>query len=464
MQPDQYLDRNILHFSSLSNRLFTGIRFVGIAIDKASSPDRFHGRIVRFISKAIVASGYVLNSGLALTEAVFTLSIGLIAATVHMSSKAKFEFLQKYTIKCLSYGTESLTILSVQISLLWKRQFPNSHLLNTIVNHGIYLGSAATTQIIFGSLFDHIAGRNSQDPNATRLSFRRVWFLALEDCRGFFQDALHAIERDFRLLSRLRATLNTNISFTTFIQQRPEHAAILSDLNITNLLTPTYRARLINFVGDLMPQIAPNFAQITPNPRVVVLGAYQVDDAAYQLQLQENIKRAYKDIHRHDVLAQCLAEDNLPQTGRDALEGFYGEIYVPIANLAQFYEIENPVMNCPAVFQTTDLLQFNARRGKIETAQKLLSEFSQPEKELLILKLLKGSSFTFPVDANPETIGKINTAFPLIVDLAGSLHQGKLMTQLTFNLDDVQATSNSLFQKACQDASTEIQAIVPVPT
>lgn len=460
--PQGYLENNTSHFRPISAHFSNGIRYAATSLNQAASPVLWHGHLLRGISKGIVITGYILNSLIAAIETVAALAIAIVGTLLNVACRGQIKFIEKYTIKSFAYALNSGMVLGAQIYCLAKKKFPNSHTVNALLNQGMYLSSAIVCNLVFGGVFDYVARRNHNGEPIPYPLLRALWVLR-EGATGALRNIMNGLGRDFGNHQQLR---EVSQEFLQTFPHADQHYNTLRQLSFDRLNDPIYRNQLRNLVQDFLVHsrigVRPEGQVNVVEPNVVILNAVQEQDSQYQTDLQACIKNTFKKIYNTDELARCFAEEQGKaeeekekaeeeiKEGREALLGFYSHIYVPIAHLAQLTELEAPEIVCPEAFGNLELHQYNDRRGKLEAARKKLNELKGNEKTLLVQKLLKGSSV--------QAAGAVQELYLDITGLAGSLHQGKLMSQMTLDLQNFNSASNNLFQKAVQDAVQEIMA------
>jgi len=141
--------------------------------------------------------------------------------------------------------------------------------------------------------------------------------------------------------------------------------------------------------------------------------------------------------------------DDPVELGRNALKELDSNVYVPLANFTQLKELEQKTIVCPNTFGAIELQNINKRKEKIDEASLLLDALTTEEKEMLAIRLLKGSDFVVEE--------KIHKLYLAVAELAGSLHQGKLMCQLVVFRNNNDSSGQNLFHLAFQKALEEIR-------
>jgi hypothetical protein len=458
MQPLQ-LTTNHGHLRPLSAYIFSAVRFMGTTVHQNTSDTHWHGRAVRWISKAFVATGYLLNTPIALTESCAAFSLGLAGAGFHALTRGNFEFTQRYTLKLLSHSCNSFLVATAQLTMIFNKYFPEYHTATAFISQALYLGSAALTQFTWGLLFDRIGDR----PNRILAPQRMREFL-LESAPSALRNILHGLDRDFGLNQQL-STIAQRPNLQPFFQQHPVYQQTWNNFSIGNLGDATYRQSFIESVQALS-----NHLHLTrpvegdQGAREVVLNTNINEDTNYQKELQKIVKDAFIEIYQTPELVSCLAEESedekatASQKGQEAMECFAPHIYIPLAHYAQLKELESQPV-CPTNFSNRNLHQYNTRCQALTQAGSKLKALGADEKNLLIAKLLKGDGINI-LDKKHQLDSKaashLQELYLEITKLAGCLHQGDLMAEKTLNIEDFSFSSNNLFQKACQEALKEI--------
>jgi len=456
LENNSYLNTNLLHFRPVSAHLYSGIRGFGTLVHHNVSQKNLPGRVVCLAAKGVVYTGYLANSLVALVESTAFCAIGLTAAALHALTKGKSEILQKCTIKCLAYSMHSFLTFSTQAFLMYKRMLPEYQIITALHSHVHLILSALASQAILGAIFNPLAGRPQSKaalPN-----------LLIESFPGLSRDVRSAMVSDFK--SHVNGTHLANMP------NIEQHRETVRNFTLSQLSNFEYRLQLINLVKDYLEFMGVAVPQGPGAGNNVILNSLGQDDKKYQTHLEKLIKETTIEIYQSKELAACFAEEGKEgdpvELGQSNLESFYGEIFVPLSNYTQLKELELENNACPALFNNRDLQQYKERKVQIDAVRTLLKELPKEHRDILVKKLLKGSSF----DANkalenlsienplePEALkiqqDIIKKAYFDISALATPLHQGKLMSQLTIDLSDFSPGSNNLFQGAVQAGMAE---------
>lgn len=462
MQPQAVLDNNNLHFKPITGWVFQGIRFAGTSIHQSASPNRWHGHLVRGISYGIVATGYVINAFLALAESILAFTVGFFASMLHRQTNAESVTLHKFTLKCLAYAINGLGVSVGQSYLLCTGNFPQYHTLNTLINHGLHIGSAIVSQLIFGRCFDQVAGRNPQDPNQMTPSVTRSIGILVENIPPVVTELLASVDRDLGVPYVVRDA-DGNEQVSSFFDQYPQHRGVLQSFNLNNLADPEQRRAVAAFINDYSTYRGIGRANIGGANNILVLNNNGQADRQYQAKLKEYVKDSFKEIYQNDNLVSCLSSEASLQAaikaGKESMDMFDADIYIPLANYAQLKELQNDI-ECPNRFENAELRRLYPTRYDDLTAAKVkVDALTSEETAILVKKLLKGSSLNYSAfNISIEQERHIQEAFTMIGRLSGSLHQGKLMNQLQVDLRNLGNMNHcSLFQEACQDAWRDLQ-------
>ncbi|WP_068466802.1 hypothetical protein [Candidatus Protochlamydia phocaeensis] len=464
MQPTNFFNQlaqqpDYTHLTPVSTYVFSGFRYIAIQLHQNASPTQWHGSALRGISKAVAVAGYCLNMPIALAETAVGLSAATIGIGLHLLTGARSETLQRYTLKSIAYTFNSLGNLLLQLIFLGKLRFPEYHTHTAILNQANYLLCGLSTQLVGGYIFDQMAGRNpvnrglNGEENPLPPSLLRTGYLLAQQIPSTLREIITGIDRDF---NHHRQYLVESSVLQSFLNAHPEYGELIRSFTFSRLAEADYRQQISRMVTDFFTHqqmLRPADPVATANTEFVI-STNQASDDEYRNQLQTFVKNGVKEIYQTPELVSCLGENE--QAGKEALEGFYPEVYLPIAHYAQLKELESD-LTCPNTFGSNDLRSYNERRQKLEEAQRELRALSSEEKDYLIKKLLN-SDYTSEQSFSEESKARIQHLYNAIGSLGGSLHQGKLMSQLTVNIGTGNQlfSSQNLFQKAYQDALQEV--------
>jgi hypothetical protein len=463
----EYLSYDNLHFKPLNVMTFRGFMFISTELSKHASPDRWHGHVLRFLSKTLTIATCATHIPFAMVDSLF---FGILAGggyAFRSLTNSKSEILQKYTVRSLAHCIHSFEAVILYFVLLFNKVELKSHTVIQVVDHLMHIGTASFIQLTFGHHFDIITGRYippvlprrpAATPAATAAdlppSQQRTISMIISALPRATDSLFHAISLDFShqnvQILRLRAAL------------REVAPNLFQQLTLDTLVNRERRNLwLQQFINALVAQgVIP--APVPGEEHIMRLNTLANNEADYQKHLQNRVKQSWIEIYNTDALVQCLSEKNVPiservQNGKDALSGFYATTYIPVANYTQYKELLDAEVKCPAVFESQDLRQYNNRLQKITEAKTKLQALTPVEKETLVKKLLLGDDLNLATSGhNAEKQADIQLLFKSVVDLAGTLHQGKLMSQAAINLTTGEADYRNLFQQGCQEAANSL--------
>ncbi|MBS0655494.1 MAG: hypothetical protein JSR46_06950 [Verrucomicrobia bacterium] len=434
---DEYLSQDVAHIEPLSSRIFTGVSYAGTAISRSASETAWHGRVGRVFADVLAGSGYLLNYFVATAEAVGALASGLLLNVLHIATACRFECLQKHTVKAAGYCLNALGILATQIAFVCSGIFnPGNYTVPCAVRHVLHLLTAVVSQFALGGLFMAISGEGKGE----YIPLRALRVL-IENGQEAISSIVSALQSDFGIpfSDLFTQALASGQVIQQFLQRYPGHQSVMQDASWDNL-----QNAFTDFVA---------FSGLNGEAGEFVLQTYNPQEKAYQQQLKQYVKTAFSTINGDETLASYLSESGSAEEGREALTGFYAEMYCPVAHYAELLELEAAQITCLEQFANHKLQESHASRyANIAAARELLAALPAEEKPLLIKKLLQVGSFTFPDSVSEEAEGRITTLFHKIGALAAGLYQGKLMTEEVINIRSMEVSARNLFQQACQEA------------
>ncbi|MCX6990480.1 MAG: hypothetical protein NTX49_05390 [Chlamydiae bacterium] len=452
-ETSEYLSRDNMHFRPVSARVFHLINYSANELFYAAKERPTFEVPLKALAYATSYTGMTLNSVVALVEAAATGAIAIVATIIHIATGAQSEFLQKYTLKCWSYSFNCSSVLITQVFFLAHGLATKYHLADAAILNVQSLTSSVVAHLVLGSMFNNIAGRTVSVAYTTN-------FLT-DAFRTAAVDLLQAA-RDDRLIAADRPGAPGNDFFTRFPQHRQTVQRFFNRQAGDAQVTPEERSiQLQAAVRDFMQHlgIAAPVAGAPDAAGIIPLGNnFTGAETAYQQKLERLVKDASTQVYRNDDLVRHLCEDaaaaNPVQGGRDAIDGFFPEIYIPLANYAQLVELEGEI-TCPQRFSVGALAQYNARHAALLEAKRNLEALSPSEKALLIRKLLNSSINIEGVSADRKAA--IQLVSNQIGALSGALHQGSLMSQMVLNINNPGqlVTGTNLFQRAIQAAGAE---------
>ncbi len=413
-----------LHWRPLCRHVnVLGVIRPAIALQKIASETAWHGRVVRFISRALLVAGAFLTVPIALIEGVAFLIIGLLGLAINrFLCQNRSEWLQKYSLKTVSYSLHSFFVGSVSFLMALKPPDLKIYTAAAAADHLLHLGSAISIQLSAGAALDRAAGR--PDTRSTQ----RVIGLFVDS--HFAGDIIEQFQRDFA--PDLRGSLIQNPNIPQYLAQRPEERAALENFNLARLLQDAdYRRETLRFVQRF----------INSTGIITVIDENNAESRTYQNRVSEFVQTSFLEIHRDANLFHWL--DREEETGQSLLESLDASIYTPLATYAQYKEVLEPIQ-CPGNFGGN-------RQAQLLHARRLVEHLSPLEKRQLVEKIL-GAEIV--VGEN------VRDAYREIGTLAVPMYQGSLLKQRgPIDLADPFAQRN-LFQDACQRALEELQPVV----
>ncbi|BBI16977.1 hypothetical protein [Neochlamydia sp. S13] len=456
-------NKNVLHPKPLSHQMCRGITYVGTAMQQHANSRRWHGKIIVVLSKSFVATGYLLNTPMAIIEGLVTAALAAIALAGHILLNARSPLFQKITLKLCAHSLNSALITDLQVTCLKQGFFSKYHSLNAAASHAIHGISALIPQLI-GHTFDRQAGRLPTDGSLAPSVIKAIR-IALEIAPAALQDISRGLARDFS--SSIRNNLYDNITLEIFLRQNPDCIDMLNRLNFESLRDIHYRLRLLNLVGSYLMQAS--LLEGYQNTHHIY--RYNVNthakDIKYQTHILYLIKAAFIDLYDNEELVCLLSKEKdkvkAIEDGRELLETLYN-INLQLANYAQLQELRAEIV-CPLQFRAVDLKPYNARYQRLVHAKNCLNQLSSEEQAILMKKLLQLGSYDIEKQGLSKKRAKfVQQLFNEIGTLSGELHQGNLLSR-TFvdvnilNQGDVYRAfgAENLFVQACQKAIQEIQ-------
>lgn len=452
-------NQNLLHFRPISTRLGNIVIYITAELYRVSSPNRWHGTIVRIFAIVFrtIAAFYLLQA--AAIETAVTFSIGIIG--VILSALTRSEFLKKYATKALAQGINAsyetvswffLLILfraALELEFRGNRQFLRPyHISSTLINHGTYLASAVVATMIANSMWKK--PNNHMDETVTH-------FLK-EDFPSLNREYANAYRRDLRV--EAEPLDNTNLD--TFFERNPVLRDLVNNLSFRNIIRlRALQLQLFQEIGIIRAD--------APNAAVFEVNRHERYEVAYQTHLHNLVKPAIIELYDTPELVACLAKDKEGQTEAQAIESGRDQLsssmtFLQIAAYSQFKELDSVNdFQCPKAFRSPDLVQFNERPAdRIESRYQLLTQartnlrgLTEEEKKRLVKCLLKADSSTLADGSVSKQLYRtINT-------LAAQIHPGKLMARVVYNPNAAAmhiVENEDRFLKACQASINQINA------
>jgi hypothetical protein len=433
------------HFTPASARLFFGISSATTQIYQNASTQCWQGRICRAITEFVVVTGYACCAVIAVAEVICSLALAVVCSTGYLLLGSSSDLLHRYAVKSWGYSTHSACVLALQVLLVNNRIPVEHHSFNCILSHGSYLFSSTLgahlaskfyLSLLPGSSLPYsLVYPEAKEENAEFTAFTSAAHAFLQN--GPLIDLLGALDRDFgegATEVEFSQQLQTQ-SLVTFFEHYPEHRAVLAmSANVFKIFESSNRIGISRMASD--------FVHFSYHPNSY--GTSLEPEKAYQKSLQMHVKEAVRRVQLNPLLLSYLSETESPEDGKTALEGYWPQVYVPLAHYAQFCELTAADIDCPAEFMNERLKVYNTRRQELLEARAILEGFSEVEKTELIRKLLSVKDYLPQVSV--ELQGKIARLLESMHKLAAPLHQGTLMSEFS------EAEYVNLFQKAYQEA------------
>lgn len=424
-----------LHPKPMGARGFSAISFATAGLYQTASTTRGPLEyMVRGLATGVAAAGYSVNAFLVVAEIACSVALAILLSTTYYAAGASSDFLKNSMIKAWGYCIHSVATLAVQVVMLFNSVYPEHHSVACFLSHSAHLLSAAVVTWYFDQ------GLDDEDKDVSALLSAIHTFIQ----NGPLVEFLYALDRDFgegATAEQFRALLQRQ-SIVTFLQHYPQHEAVVQDLGIDVLFQPAYRRRWRDMAADFV------YYSYHPHARGAIPVVHELNnnserDAAYQNALVEHVKTAIAKIKADDNLIRYLSDTDSVEEAREALESFWPQIYIPIAQYAQLQELMAKEVACPVTFESVRLKQYNKRHSELVAARTLLQAIPENTKPTLTKKLLQPSA-ALPV-ALKDLVDKIHA-------LAGALHQGTLMSVSTIESITGHISAQNLFQKACMEA------------
>ena len=450
---ENYLNTNNLHFKPICARLERGVLWASATLQQNASTTHWHGHVVRFLSKATLGIGSLAVIPIALIEAGGTVVLVAIGLTFNaLIYDDRSEFLQKHSLKALSYSLNSAAVLVASIVLCVTTPTSQYHFPHALIDHILHIGSALFIQGFARPILDRRAER---DPS---LAGNLALNLLADSYPDSALDLLNQLQRDFGIPMRNQA--GEIITIQEFLNDprtgfqnslnNPEDQAFVANFDLHLLEEPEYAIQTIVIVRRFLEAQGLVLAAENPdNPFLFELNQHQPEETAYQDRLSNLLRDSFLEIHRTPELVRCLnTTDRFGETttGQDLLEAMDASIFTRLTAFTQLKELEHPIL-CPAVF-TGNLTDYNRRRADLLAAQRGFNTLTREQKAQLIQKILGA--------ATDPARGAVHDMFLEINRLAAPLNQGPLMTKTALDLGNIRGgniiDARNLFQAACQEA------------
>ncbi len=419
--PSPYLLQDNLHFKPISARW--GISMLNFSTELAK-PYEGDENASMWLSKTVLVVGGVLSGFLATIEAV---AVGTFAVLgIVFSFCISSEFLEKHSLKALSFSIHSVFILIASIIAIRHLKISTSYRNNVFFNHALYLGAAALAQLVVGGIFDSRKRRIRDEDEQKRICLQRIGYAVIDDLPDFVGDFSRGWLLDSPLPTLLPGLLEGEF----------------------NALIPNFIRQIQDWVPSLRNWIP---AAGTDNDREFEINRSSEPVRTYQGHLQNFIEQSVRDIFQNDALVEAFAEqgaDNRAASGREALEGFSPNCFPFIANWAQLKEIEQTETHCPE--------DLDPRRQQIIAARRAYAQLNGPERILLQDKLLRGGDYS-PENSGVDEprMGELQQLYREITTLSAELVQGPLVTRTVIDFSALNGedgaeflSSHNIFQEA----------------
>lgn len=464
IQPDRLFDENrvlqesgTFYLKPLSHQVFRLINYTGTCLKQNQYPR---------LGKGLMVAGYFLNTLIASIEAIACFIFTLLASGIDVLARNRFQKIKDLTAKIYTYQVNTLLIAGVQIYCLKKDMFSSLHTLNAFLNYLIQGISSAIGQYTnnqLGLFYPKYVEEDDHPFNLTNEQEIRILFgilpAAIRDMTlGAARDFSHHLEQQ-------------HPRFQVFIQQNPPYEVILNQFSFEQLRNHDYRRQLYNIFAHYFQHIQLIRAVPQQVPLEEVAPLYQLNqgekDQNYQNYLKTLIKNAFIQLYNTPRYLQQISplhnENEALADGREKLMSYIATI--EFAHFAQLQEIKEMIV-CPDAFDAQNLQRYNERRlNLLETRRKWL-ELTQDEVEILHTKLLQTGNFNLnQQEISKERAAFIQEIFNSIGALAGELHQGDLLSLRYVDINLLNEgdfngafAAQNLFQGACQEAVSEIEA------
>jgi hypothetical protein len=428
----QYLKSDNLHYKPLSARLGRAVLWTSTSLQKKKPTSSCLQFTVTLVAKGIILGGALALIPLAAVEAASSLAIGTLGMVLNRSLwKNRSEFLQKFSLKFIAYGINSLVVVVALFALGLSNPNLRFHTVNAAADHAIHIGSAAFAI----SFLD-------RSPSSERLVN-----LLHDSHPTLLEDLLDQLQSDFGL--DLRGRVTENPTLTDYLRRHPEDRNFIQSFDFRRLSREVnYRRETLELLRRFLVDIRLIRAgQPLANMNALELNQNNSDEGNYQDRLGALLKHSFLEIYRSAELSQYLSKDQLAN--------MQGEIFVPLSSYTQYKELLGEI-GCPPRF-SRHLERYNSRQRDLIAAKRQLDTLTTDQKSALVRKILCGSSFA--------VTGKVQEVYLKVSELANPLYRGPLMKKHTLNLGTLGQgnfgqvfETQDLVQKACQEALAEINA------
>ena len=451
-----YLNNNVLHAKPLSSRILHKVQHLNIKIAHLPIQKGWKKNSIKILSGSVVAATYLITLQIAVIELTASLALGLLGTLFQLIATKDNDRIEKYSIKTLAYGLHSMCTMSLAFASLitlglsrneWS--IPKKHVYASMIDGTTYLGSAATAQLFCTYMFNSIRGAKD---NAYILRSNQA---IVEGTPIVFSDMAKSIDIDCENVGVENDCDPKNFARDYLAAYPPaNHRDWITDFDFIDFIS----GHVLNPLNSLVDQYTNNNHFIDADNILertnteVVINPYNDVEKRYHDHLKHCVTEAVRRMIQEEW-AKYLDIANSMEEGTEILAGFYSEATIPLANIAQFIELEERII-CPREFNQEDLTRYNTRKHRLETEKGILDSLSDGDRDLLIERLIKTSLFELGARryANREAVDHL---FNSITDLSGELHQGKLLTLPTINVDTYEGGGENYFGKCWQQAIQE---------
>ena len=451
-----------LHARPLSHQFHFAINNLSILIQqKVNIKDQPR----TILAKAIVISGYILNTLLALVETIASATIALFALSFHAATKGQFKNHRIATLKIWAYSVNAAKVLLQQIDNIIKGPFLKYYSMNIYDDHYLHLSSALHIQAI--------AYRTNKTANPHQLSHQNIAVLRflIEKIPLMIHQISQKIEKDSSYYTNCNKTLQENLeamllnNYTPELPNNLEYHKHLSHHLLERLVNEKTIEKIIQNIRLEDMDMSPcQIAEMYDNYKNTISYDEMTDenDKAYRGYLSDLVRTSLENLYRNPNLVCYLSneqdENKAIQGGRDELASYHA---IPqFANYVQLQEIVNKI-KCPTKFHAESLQNYNARYQLIVNVKKRVQGLTKKEMKILIKKLLKTGDYELKATRiSNERVEYIKKIFQDISLLSFQLHKGELLLQKFVSIKTLKnptVFSAGLLQQACKETLSKIQ-------
>lgn len=426
------VNKNLMHFQPISARILNAIQYTSAFVYQRGPREGMGAEILRFLTVCSSRMGYILTIPVALTEAIASFAFFTLGLTFHAATGKAYAPIENFTAKLLAYSMNSTLAFAAMIATFVLPRInavliPRYRTVATGISLGSYLSSAMLAQYIVGKIFQ------GNDVGCARIVIAGAEGVS-SALRGMFDSFVADFNPEF--VHYIEST-----AFYETLNQ--EDQQFIQSFDIRNLIQEPYRQNIVRIAAQYLNGIG--VQTVSGSNNELLINVYADADKTYQEALANFVKTATVKMIENDWV-KYLSDDENIEEGKDLLESFDYASTIPLAHIAQLMELEVEIA-CPERFNHRDLAGYSDRKAKIEKAKQLLLQISSDEKMLLIKRLVKGG--------DPFESKILNELYLQTAELAGALHQGKLMSVTTFNAETGDFSSDNLFGRAWSDALNE---------